>query len=375
MIALSQVALPYELLVLPNQELPPLTYHGDREIEGIDEFQVLVGPPYRSRLSESSPDEPAFDLNLFNPVDPQPADANVTVGGVPAVRCDAIAVRIIASHFERAQEAAYEVVQSLLAVVCDAVNDLLQRLRVLARVTHMKPLTPDGLLFRVVLLDDSGAPVEAEEGKWRQMNSSGSVQIRQTAVTPAIWQELVDLGEYETPPWDELLLDAMDLDVELGPSLVLAATAVETRIANALDVLASERVDGDLWTWINDRDDDFTKTPTVSEQLDHLLKTMGGRSLKDDSRLWQAGVQLRQARNTFVHDGRAMLGRRTKTPVTQERARELVTQAGEIIDFIEALLPEDKRRPRLQNEVEVTTTTTIWVVPPRTETADAPQAE
>jgi hypothetical protein len=373
-IALFQVALPYDLLVLPDEQLEPLRYEGDATIEGVDEFEVLVGPPYHSRLSEVQLERVNFDPELFNPADPQPAATNITVGGIAPVRCDAIAVRIVGSAFDRRQGRGAQTARALVVVVCDAINGLLERLRVLTRATHMKPVTPEGLLFRLALLEDSGALVEAEQGKWRQLNIS-RFQIRYTAVTPAIWQELVVLGEYETPPWDELLLDAMDLDVELGPSLVLAATAVETRIANALDVLAEDKVDGDLWAWINERDDDYMKTPAVSEQLDLLLKSLGGRSLKDDPDLWRAGVQLRQARNSFVHHGRAVLGRKTKTPVTRERARELVTKAGEIIDFIEALLPEEKRRPRLQNEVEVVTTTPLQIASPQTDEPDTPEGE
>jgi len=337
-IALFQVALPYDLLTLPDEQLEPLSYDGDATIDGIDEFDVYVGPPYHSRLSEAESEGIVFDPDLFNPADPQPVETNITVGGVAPIRCDAIQVKIVAAPFDRQQGRGADTVRPLVVVVCDAINGLLQRLRVLSRATHMKPVTPDGLLYRLVLLEDSGAPVKAEEGKWRQLNTS-RFQITYTAVTPAIWQELVGLGEYETPPWDELLLDAMDLDVEMGPSLVLAATAVQTRIVNALDVLAENKVESELWAWINDRDEDYMKTPAVSEQLDHLLKSLGARSLKDDQALWQAGVQLRQARNSFVHDGRAVLGKRTKTPITREKARELVTKAGEIIDFIEALPP------------------------------------
>jgi hypothetical protein len=369
--ALVQVALPYELLIVPGEQLEPLQYEGDATIEGLDEFQVLVGPPYRSRLSERETEGIVFDADLFNPVEPQPVDENVTVKGVAAVRCDAILVQIVAEDFDRRQETAQALVDSLLVVVCNAINGLLQRLRVLARATHMKPVTPDGLVFRVVVLDDSGALVDSEEGKWRQLNTS-RFKFSYTAVTRAIWDELVELGEYETPPWDELLLDATDPDVELGPSLLLASTAVETRVAKALDALAEGTLDRELWSWINDRDDDYTKTPSVSEQLDLLLKNLGGRSLKDDPALWQAWVQLRQARNSFVHEGRALLGKktRTRTPVTRQKGRELVVKAGEIIDFIEALLPEDKRRPQLKNPVEVVTTTPVRFSSPQAESPE-----
>jgi hypothetical protein len=68
-----------------------------------------------------------------------------------------------------------------------------------------------------------------------------------------------------------------------------------------------------------------------------------------------AGVHIRDARNSFVHEGRARFGK-AKQIVTREKARELAVQAGEIIDFIDALLPEEARRPRLKNPVEVTVT-------------------
>jgi hypothetical protein len=356
-IALFQIALPYELLVLPEDELQLLRYTSESPVAGTEAFEVVVGPLYRSRLSEADPDS-VIPLHFFNPADPQPVDVTTEVGGVSPVRCDAIVVQIVAEEFDRRVESSQETLQSLRDVACDATNGLLERLRVLTRAVHLKPLSPENLLFRIVMLDDSETLLELEEGKWRESGTHRFL-IRLTAVTAPIWQELVDLGEYETPPWDELLLDAMDLDVELGPSVVLAATAVETRISTALDVLAADKLDSELWAWMNHRNDDFTKTPAVSEQLDQLLGSLGGRSLKDVPDLWEAGVQLRQARNSFVHEGCALLGKKTKVPVTREKARELVVKAGEIIDFIEGQLPVDQRRPRLVNEVKVTTTKTF----------------
>ena len=137
---------------------------------------------------------------------------------------------------------------------------------------------------------------------------------------------------------------------------------METRIESALNILAEGKVSDALWTWVRDRGDDYTLTPSVSDQLDVLLEAFGGRSLKEDSRLWAAHLHLRKARNSFVHQGRALLGKR-KEPVTREKARELVQQAREIIDFIEALLPEDQRRPRLKRRSEVVTD--IALRPPR----------
>lgn len=98
-----------------------------------------------------------------------------------------------------------------------------------------------------------------------------------------------------------------------------------------------------------------------------MLKSLGGRSLKEDTGLWQAWVQLCQARNSFVHEGRAMLGKkksRNRTPLTRQTAREVVARAEQIIDFIEAFLPAEHRRSRLQNRVEVTVATMVYVAEP-----------
>jgi hypothetical protein len=366
MIAFVQIVLQSPLLILPDEQLEALTYEGDAladakqngVLAGADQVQVSVLPPYRSqRPADASPGVGPGDPDLFNAADPQPVEEHIEIDGKAAIRCDAIAVRIDAPGFEfdrRRDGTAADTIRSLLGIACDAVNGILQRIRVLARATHLRPLEPDSILYRLVFLDDSEAPLEADEEKFRQTWTT-SYRIRHVAVTHATWQEAVALGEYETPPWDALLLDAMDLDIDLGPSLVLAATAVETRIAHALDLLAKDKVPDGLWEWIKTRGGDYTKEPSVAEQLDALLKAFGGRSLKDDERLWAAGGHLRAARNSFVHEGRARFGK-AKQVVTREKARELVVQAGEIIDFIEELLPEEARRPRLTNEVQVSTT-------------------
>ena len=123
---------------------------------------------------------------------------------------------------------------------------------------------------------------------------------------------------------------------------VLAATAVETRIADALNVLARDTLDDTLWAWINDRRD-YRKEPSVAEQLGVLMRAVTGESLKDDNRLWALAKNLRDARNSFVHQGRAELAGISVTP---QRAYELIHGAQEVIDWIEARLPEAHRRPR-----------------------------
>jgi hypothetical protein len=355
-IAFFQISLSAELLIVAGSELAILEMQ--TEVDGHGPVTARVYPPYRSKRVPGAPPE-VGNLDEMNPADPQPSDPTTVIGESAVVRCDAIAVDLWSEkEFERTIQ--QPGIEPLLRTACDAANGVFERIRVLARATHLKPIRSDNVQFRLVFLTDDRDRVASEEGKFVE---TGNVQFRiqHVAVVPEIWQSVVELGEYGIPPWDELLLDAQDLDTELGPALVLAAAAIETRIATALDSLAAARLPTGLWRWVRERDADYTKTPSVAEQLDVLLRELGGRSLKEDQRLWEAGVHLRQARNSFVHEGRAMVGRREREPVSLERARELVHRAGEIIDFVEAQLPESDRRPRLQSIPVVTTTTTIAV--------------
>jgi hypothetical protein len=95
--------------------------------------------------------------------------------------------------------------------------------------------------------------------------------------------------------------------------------------------------------------------------------------MKEEPRLWEAAIHLRDARNSFVHEGRPYIGRRgsgRRQPVTREKARELVAHAIEVIDFIEGLLPEDHRRPQLELETPTTVETMIRFGRPQDQESD-----
>jgi hypothetical protein len=147
------------------------------------------------------------------------------------------------------------------------------------------------------------------------------------------------------PPSDELLLDAMHAMPHIGAAVVLAHTAIEVRIFSALNSLASTgrtTVGSEMWTWINDRG---SKDPSVEEQLTDLLRILTGKSLKTEVTLWAAYTNLRKARNSFVHEGKAML--LDRSPVTKEKAHELLGGALAIVEWIETSLPELERAPRV----------------------------
>jgi hypothetical protein len=382
-IAYFQLVLPGEVLVLADEPLPPLTMEGV-ELEGVGQVEVIVYPPYRSRRSLS-----AFrvgdatplgdDPDALNPVDPQPVEPMVVIDGAPAVRCDVIAVEVHGEDFDRrraTKSGSSEVIQPLLDLACEAANGVLQVLRVLTRAPHLKPIGPQPE-FRMVFLDDDRKSLPEEADKIRGRGYL-PYKIQLVAVTPGVWGTVPAVGGYEIPAWEELLLDAKNVVLEeIGPPIVLAAAAVETRIRNALDVLAAGKVPADVWQWTTTRGGDFTKTPLVAEMLDTLLLGLGGRSLREDPRLWKAGDELRQARNAFVHGGRAVIARKKRRsraasrmiPVTRDKVLELVDAAGEIIDFIELLLPESERRPRLSVDPRIETTVVMRMGPATEEAA------
>jgi hypothetical protein len=353
LIALIQIALGSRFLLRPDDEFPLVSWEGD--VEGIGRVKAVVYPPYQSELSTSTfrvgDAVPLInDFEKLNPATPQVTPL-IEIDGTPVVECDAIAVEFHAVDLDRTPGRSGPLIELALSVV----NDFINRIRVLTRASHLRPLEFESTSFHLAFLDDARERLPKEEGKVGGVGKVG-FRLRHVAITPDAWRAIAELGAYEPPPWDILLLDALDLDTDIGPALVLAAAAVETRIATALAVLAEGKMPEELWEWIAKRDGDYTKTPSVREQLDVLLAELAGKSLKEDQRLWEGGVHLRDARNSFVHQGQALIGKRPPTSVTRAKARELVVIASEIIDFVEALLPAAERRPRLDTLPSVTTT-------------------
>src|SRR5205823_5949027 len=94
---------------------------------------------------------------------------------------------------------------------------------------------------------------------------------------------------------------------------------------------------------------------------DQLLQAFTGRSLKDDPALWQSFKNLRDARNSFVHEGQARIG---GTLVDADKTHELVAAAGRVLDWFDALLPEDQRRHPYMPEAGLTIQAAALYNPP-----------
>ncbi len=263
--------------------------------------------------------------------------------GQPTVEANLVQLDFYRSEFDRREGAASD---PPIELIFELLNRVLATLRTLLRAGQLKPLAADGSYWRLDYLTDAGAELLPEEGLIRRrLGQRLFVQLH--GITEATWRRLQEVSPaYSPPAWETLLLDAEALLPEIGPALVLAATTLETLIAAVLDWLAAQaNLPPGLWAWINDRGD-YRKEPSTAEQFDALLRSLAGTSLKDDGRLWEGFKQLRDARNSFVHDGRAVIGK-NRDEVTVARARELVGRAREIAAWIEQLLPANQRRPEV----------------------------
>jgi hypothetical protein len=219
----------------------------------------------------------------------------------------------------------------------------------LLRLSTFRQLHPAQAVWRLDYLDDDGAPLPAEPGLHRTRSYHGG-SFSANGLTTQTWEWLAErLSGYVPPPWHLALLEAERLaagvrDSAVGAPIALANAALEAFIAEALNSLAkrSSSVSPNLWRWLNDRDN-WLKEPSVEERYDFLLREFAGSSLKDDAGLWQNFRRLRQARNSFSHEGRAVIG---KVPVTGAQAEELVAACRRIVDWVEERLPLELRQPR-----------------------------
>ncbi len=86
----------------------------------------------------------------------------------------------------------------------------------------------------------------------------------------------------------------------------------------------------------------WLKDPSVEEQYDTLLSISAKKSLKSDQEIWITCKELKEARNSLVHEGFAKL--RNGTPIDASKAKTLIDGAAKIIEWVEAPLPEVHRR-------------------------------
>jgi hypothetical protein len=335
-IARFQALLPYRIYSPGSIDLPLLqtTQAG---------YDVRVFPPQKA-IADPRDLQGDSPIPLFEAMQGVRAEAertaspNITIDDGPAVDGNLLVLDFFKEgEFDRSHGS-----QDPPTALCfEVANDILHRIRFVLRAPQIKPLVPDMTPWRIDFLNDDGSPLDPSPTLVRA-RVAGSFTWTVAVLNDAAWAEVAKPESGAAVVWDDLLLDAFSYLPSVESSVVLAFFALETFIDWCLaEHVTRGGIDPDLYKWIAERDE-LAKQPSVTEQFDMLLKAVSGRSLKEDARLWGLFVSLRKVRNKIVHAGEAILDGVTVGP---DKASELVGAAREIIDWVEATLPEERRRP------------------------------
>lgn len=337
MIARFQAWLPFMVAIRSGDELPPI----ERDL---DRYRIRIHPPYKSQIYPE-------DLLLYSelPIQELPrrleretvpsVTQQLRYGGQPVVLADALQIDFLSEAFDRRHESDDPPSEMAFAVA----NELLEKLRVLSQSGQAQTIARDTVPWRISYLNDDESALEPDPQLKRTL-ASAHMRMSFLGLPIELWSAIGDLPEgYALRPSDRLFFDAVGLMREVGPSLVLAFSAIETHVGAVLDSLAAAAgVDPGVWGWIREREGDYRREPSIGEQLDVLLKWLSGRSLKERPRRWEGFQKLKKARNSFVHEGAAVVDGEI---VTAPRAAELVITAGEILTWLDSMLPQEERRP------------------------------
>jgi len=323
MIARLFVLLPFKLTVPEGQQFPVYEY----EDSG---YKARFFPPGRSDYAPNLGDQ-----------------EKITINNISAFQADALRIEFHKESFDRSAGTLYDPPEP---VIDRAINFFLTRLRHVARAGQVRPLKFPLVTWRITYLNDDESELKEEAGFVR---GRGTLQwsFSFVALTNKVWDDVFNLPpDYVPPPWEGLLLDATVEMPSIGPALVLAATALEVFISHVLDRLAPTKViPPELWEWINQRGNRL-KEPTLEEQYDTLIKLFTDHSLKEEQVLWEGFKNLKDARNSFVHEGIAKIG---ETPVTAETAQKLIGSVSKIISKIKEWLPKELHWPEFKYEISV----------------------
>lgn len=340
MIARFHIFLPFDLFITDDEQIG---MRGEISEPGLPHAGLVI-PTAWGYAERPDPTGTVHELTsewLFKIKDPIFSDSCL-YDSRRVARVNVIVFEFSADDFDRAREH-FRKDGPLVESAYQVANNFLSRLRVFARLPQIRTLIPSHDPWQVQFLTDSRELLDQEEGKLRAARG-GSVNVgvfafKRDAVV-AVSERWAGSEPYV---WDQLLLDAHAFWPNIGTSIVTAFAALETFVAWALEILQSTNhaFPDDGWKWIMKRGN-WLKDPSVEEQYDALLSIIAQKSLKSDQELWITFKELKEARNSLVHEGIAKL--RNGTPIDVSKAKTLIDGAAKIIEWAEALLPEVYRR-------------------------------
>ena len=355
MIARFRILLPFNLSVPQGDELPPHEFtHGEYRVRIYCPCEAAVDSADTETLSPT----PLLDIiPQLRPADIQSATDLIRMDGALTIQANLVQIDFLKADFDRRK---IPVPSEELEIHGDPpiqlgfsmANSFLARIRTVTRGSEVRPVSPKTTFWRLRYLTDNQEELPLNPELFRGLFGT-PMSWRATGLNVAIWNKAQTLPpDFRPPTWDTLLLDARSLIPEVGPAVVLAYAALETFIEASLKRLASNaNLPPGLWDWIDDREGDWRKQPSVPEQYDQLLRFLTNRSLKEENQLWEGFQNLRDARNSFTHQGIPLVGDKE---VTVELATRLINRAEAIMDWVELLLPDMLRRPKLERGVTFT---------------------
>jgi len=293
----------------------------------------------------------------------------LTIDGSPAVCASGLKIDFKKASFNRGETAKLDPPEELIS---RTVNSFIGRLRYLLRAPHLQPIDLYKTNWQVFYYNDDETKLEEQEGlRTGYRTQTMQFSMAYAVATPDTWTKLHELGPgYELPLWAKLLLDGQYQAPHIGPIIVLSMTALEVFISGMLDGLArAKKVSPDFWKWLIYRQGQYLQEPSNEDRFDALLKFLVGHSLKEEKGLWTSFKQLKEARNSVVHSGTALIGKRARIKVDLQKALELSAEAWKITEKIGEWSPEELHWPAFAPPSRVQAKQTIF----RRQTSSTPE--
>lgn len=308
--------------------------------------------PLGSRFDVYQIEYPGYVVNFYPPLPSETehvaSGVSLCINGTKTFKVDTLKIDIIQDDFNRTtnveSDPSFEVLNHLI-------NELLDRLKYVTNSSIIKPVQLPSAAWRIIYLNDDGSELAEEDGVIRVRGALAySYQVH--PLTSEMWTDSFVLSDkdWTMPKWKMLILDARNSLPEVGPSVVLAASALEVFIYEVLNQLASSLDDKELglWGWLNSRG--LGKAPTIEEQFDKLLKYFTDQSLKIDNKLWESLKNIFKCRNSFLHDGEPLIG---GVLIDVQTARNLIEQSERIIEFVRLAIPAELQWATFSYEMDI----------------------
>lgn len=359
MLARFRVLLPYHFCV-PYHDYVRQKPH---ELQ-YEEYRVRLYPPRMANVDSSVTDvtSPIPLMDAVNQLEEKmlvTPIAAIRINGQEVVRANLLQVDLIAARDYTRNRRGGDVFDPPLDLFFKLVNSVIARLKSVGRMANAKFVDLDAAAaWKIEYLTDEGQQLPRDEALFRK-RTGNKVTWQVSAMPAGIWDLALTLPtDFTLPVWHNLILDASAQLPDVNTSIVLANAALESFIKLSLDILAKgSSISPESWEWITSRENTLLKQPSAKEMFDQALFLLTGKSLrKDQPELWKAFDDLRAARNSMVHQGKAVIKKKTRKgattiEVTTQTAEKMVENASRIITWVESLLPDEHKRVMFKGNI------------------------